>query len=141
MIVERYMTAQASADTSARLEELLCQITKPTVYRNKKLRGLRPFDPTDTQLLEAVSRGEFVINGVRNRDLQDLLFAGLATTPEEKRRRSGKCTRKLGLLRAHGVLEKVSGTHKYQITEQGRIILTALMAARRTPVHELIKAA
>jgi hypothetical protein len=140
-ILERYMTAQASTDTSERLEELLCKITKRTQYRNKPVRALRPFDPEDSQLLEAISHAEFAISGIRNRDLQAIYFANPAATPEEKRRRSGQCTRKLGLLRAHGIIDKVIGTHQYQVTIEGRKILTALMAARNTPVNQLLKAA
>ena len=40
-------------------------------------------------------------------------------------------------LRAHGLLRKVSGTHRYQVTEQGRRILTALIAARQADVDQL----
>jgi GTP cyclohydrolase I len=35
---------------------------------------LNPLSPDDARLLEAVNRGEFAINGFRNRDLRALLF-------------------------------------------------------------------
>ena len=90
--------------------------------------------------MEVISRGEFAINGVRNRDLQQLLYRGKAC-PEEKRRRAAAITRKLRLLRAHGMLKKVSGTHRYIVSSEGRQILTALLAARQADVDKLTQLA
>ena len=73
------------------------------------------------ELLEAINRGEFMLNGFRNRDLRALLFADAASaSPEEAKRQAAKVTRLLGLLRAHGVITKVSKTHRYQVSAEGR---------------------
>ena len=50
-------------------------------------------------------------------------------------------TRKLAILRAHGLIRKVSGTHRYTLTKNGRRILTALLAARRADVDQLTRMA
>ena len=50
-------------------------------------------------------------------------------------------TRQLRLLRAHGLLQKVPHTHRYQVTAAGRQIITALLTARQTPIAQLAKAA
>jgi DNA-binding HxlR family transcriptional regulator len=39
-------------------------------------------------------------------------------------------TRKLRLLRAHGLIQKVSKTHRYVVTDQGRKVITTVLAAR-----------
>jgi len=39
--------------------------------------------------------------------------------------------RRLRLLRAHGLIAKVSKTHRYVVTQRGRCVITALMAARQ----------
>jgi hypothetical protein len=88
-------------------------------------------------LLLAVSRGEFTLNGVRNRDLQRLFFAQQAATPHEARRRSAWVGRKLRLLRAHGLIHKITGTHRYQLTTAGRIATTAILTALRSSVRQL----
>ena len=45
-----------------------------------------------------------------------VLFADAPpATPEETKRQSAKVTRLIGLLRAHGVIAKVSKTHRYQV--------------------------
>ena len=135
---ERYLDAQASADTSQSLQELLGQITQPTLYKEKRVRALRPFEAEDTKLLEAVSRGEYLINGLRNRDLQGVFFTDAAMDEKEARRRSGFVTRKLRLLRAHGIIQKIAGTHRYEVTLEGRKILAALLTAKQTPVDQLL---
>ncbi len=40
----------------------------------RRVRALHPFSAEDHALLEAVSRGEFMLNGLGNRDLQPLLY-------------------------------------------------------------------
>jgi len=91
--------------------------------------------------MEAVARGEFLVNGFRNRDLQTLPFDTPATDPAEKRRRSGQVTRKLRMLRAHGLIHKVPHTHRYMLSDKGRRVSTALHAAREADIEKLSKAA
>jgi hypothetical protein len=47
----------------------------------------------------------------------------------------------LPLLRAHGIIQKVTGTHRYLLSPRGRQILTALQAARRASIDQLLKIA
>jgi hypothetical protein len=139
---ERYLEALSSVDDGATLEERLCGVTAPATWRGKRVRALRPFAAADMALLEAVSRGEFTLNGLRNRDLRPLLYGDESgVPPEEVRRRGGRVTRQLRLLRAHGLIQKVAQTHRYQVTPQGREIITAILSARQTPVAQLAKAA
>ena len=53
------------------------------------------------------------------------------------RRRSAAVSRKLRLLRAHGLIRKLPHTHRYLITEVGRGILTALVAAQEADTQKL----
>ena len=87
-----------------------------------------------------MSRGEFALAGLRNRDLRRLLFPANSTTAEQ-RQQAAKITRQLALLRAHGLLRKVGGTHRWLLTDQGRRIITALLAARQADVDQLTKMA
>jgi hypothetical protein len=91
-------------------------------------------------LLEAISRGEFTLNGLRNRDLRKLFYPD-SDQIKQRRRQSAALTRKLALLRAHGLIRKVSGTHRYILTQHGRRIVTALLAARCADVDQLTRMA
>jgi len=72
----------------------------------------------DKSLLATINHGDFLMNGFRNRDLQALLYDTEAAP--ERRRRSAAISRKLRLLRAHGLTHKVPCTHRYHVTEAGR---------------------
>ena len=49
-----------------------------------------------------------------------------------RRRRSAAVSRKLRLLRAHGLIHKVYRTHRYNVAAAGRAILVAVLTTART---------
>jgi DNA-binding HxlR family transcriptional regulator len=136
-INERYLNALAVVDTDTSLEELLAAIQRPVVRHQKRHRALQPFAEPDVILLQTNSRGEFLVQGLRNRDLQQALYPGSGASPQQRRKRSAAISRKLRLLRAHGLIRKVPSTHRYLVTEHGREILAAIMAARKTTLKHL----
>ena len=131
----------ASVDQDTTLDEVLRRLGEPRYWHGRRLRALHPFAPDDRQLIQTISRGEFTLNGFRNRDLQRLCFAKPPATPAEARRRSAWVSRKLRLLRAHGLIYKVSGTHRYHLTKAGRIATTAILTALRSSLRQLTTAA
>jgi hypothetical protein len=58
---------------------------------------LNPHAPADAALIEAISRGEFSINGFRNRDLRQSLFTRASVSKAEQRRQAAAVSRKLAL--------------------------------------------
>jgi hypothetical protein len=138
---ERYLDALASVDESSTVAELVEDLTRPVQWNGQRVRALRPLDAADSALLEAVGRGEFVVNGLRNRDLQRLLFDMAAESPQEAKRRSARVSRQLRMLRAHGIIQKVPKTHRYQLTAAGRKAITAILTARQATVAQLTAAA
>jgi hypothetical protein len=133
---ERYLDALASVDDDTTLEELIQSLGRPAQWNGRRVRALRPF-ADDHALLQAISRGEFTLNGLRNRDLQTIFFSQPARTPQEARRRSAWVSRKLRLLRAHGLIRKITATHRYQLTASGRKATTAILTALRSTVRQL----
>jgi len=140
---ERYLDAMAAVEQTASLGQALRPLCRPVTRDGGRARALRPFDPADMKLLETVARGEFAINGFRNRDVRHLLLGpdGPAADPKALRRRSGQVTRKLRLLRAHGLIRKVQKTHRYLLTAKGRQVITLLLAARDAGASRLTAAA
>jgi hypothetical protein len=142
---ERYLEAMAAVEETTPLGELserLCRTVRWSAGNGKPLtvRGLNPLGRDDAALLEAVSRGEFTLSGFRNRQLRDLLYPSGTTDQKESRRRCGVVTRKLRMLRAHGLIRKVPKTHRYLLTDQGRVLITALLTARAANVAKLAAA-
>ena len=134
---ERYLDALASADTSTPLAKLVEQICRPTAWKGKRIRALRPLAEGDSLLLKAVSRGEFKVNGVRNRHLQAILYSQPPSSHQEHRRRSACVSRQLRLLRAHGLIRRLGRSHRYVLTATGQEIIAALLAAERASIEQL----
>ena len=134
---QRYLDALSQTDDSTRLEELLRPLERPQQWKGKRVRALHPFQADDNRLLEAISRGEFALQGFRNRDLHKLLYDTPASSPQQTRRRSAAISRKLRLLRAHGLIQKVNHTYRYQLTKSGRLIALAVLTAQRASLRQL----
>ena len=92
-------------------------------------------------MLQAVHRGEFAVNGFRNRDLRALLYPAAKPNTAELRRRSAAVSRKLRLLRAHGLIRKVPKTHRYVVSANGQRVITAILAASAANTAKLMSAA
>jgi hypothetical protein len=136
---ERYLDALAAVDESARLHEILLPLEKPKQWNGRPVRALHPFSSDDALLLEAVARGEFMIRGLCNRDLQRLLFSRNPSGPAEAKRRSALVSRKLRLLRAHGIIRKIPSRNLYHVTSNGRLLLSTFLIARQATANQLMK--
>lgn len=137
---ERYLSALAAVHHRVPLAQEAAEVCRPVHCRGRRYRALNPWTPQDAQLLTAINRGEFNIQGFRNRDLCRLLYDTTASTTE-RRRRMAAVSRKLSLLRAHGLIKKVHATHRYLLTTKGQRIITALLAARQADTEQLTKLA
>jgi hypothetical protein len=139
---QRYLEALAAVSTPVPLKSLTEDLSRAVTWKGKRVRGLNLLGREDAALLEAAGRGEYLISGFRNRDLQSLLLGASSNDePAEKRRRSGQITRKLRMLRAHGLIHKVPHTHRYLVSDKGRQVIAALHAAREADIQKLSNAA
>lgn len=133
---DRFLNALAAVDNSHTVQEITSEIQQPVKWKQRRVRALRPW-AEDRALLEAIHNGKFSLNGFRNRDLQSVLFPAATGGKPEARRRTGKVSRHLRMLRAHGLIQKVPNTHRYQITDKGRSISVAVLTASSTTVETL----
>ena len=136
----RYLHALASTSGTIPLFEWAEKACQPTRQKERRYRALNPWSKHDALLLEVINRGEFALSGFRNRDLCQAFFKP-TRDPLEQRRRMGWMCRRLRLLRAHGLVQKVAGTHRYVVSAKGRTTITALLAARKADVDQLTKMA
>lgn len=145
---DRY--AAVSQAANSRLAEGLAAVAEPTTLGEllkplgrpvsaggrRRARALNPLAGPDGELLRAVGRGDFLVRGFRNRDVRAALYAA-AADPAERRRQSAAVTRRLALLRAHGLLVRVTGSHRYHLSAAGRRVVAALAAAHASDVNRL----
>jgi hypothetical protein len=137
---DRYAEALAAVNVSTPLGKQVAGLCQPAELNGRRVRALRPWSPEDFALLKAVNQGEFVINGLRNRDLRQLM-CDPTDSDVERRRQSARISRQLRLLRAHGLLKKVPHTHRYQLTLTGRQAITALLTAHAASTQQLAEMA
>lgn len=133
----RYLDALASVRVGQSAGSVARSVCRPITRDGRRYRGLNPWAEADAALLEVISRGEWTVSGFRNRDVRPALYPAKAEAAEV-RRQSGRVTRALARLRAHGLIKKVGGSYRYQMTREGRQIVTALLAARQADVGKLI---
>jgi len=132
----RYLAALAAVDAKLALGKVADAVSTAVIENGRRARGINPLTGEDARLATVLLRGEFSLHGFRNRDVRQLLYPE-TKTPDEQRRSSGKVTRLLRLFRAHGLIQKVSGTHRYQITAKGRRTLPAFIVARNASTEKL----
>jgi hypothetical protein len=138
---ERYLEALAAVESPVPLGELSGPLCHRLVKGGRRYRALNPLGEEDARLLEFVGRGEHLITGFRNRDVRRYLYGEPSKDAAVHRRQSGRVSRLLGLLRAHGLIQKIPKTHRYQVTARGREAIAAILAARAAGVEKLIEAA
>ena len=136
---ERYLDALSAVDDSTPLAKIFNEVSRSVTMQGRQSRALRIGDEQDLALLEAINRGEFTLNGVRNRDLQRLLHPDQRdASPQDKKKLSAKIGRQIRLLRAHGILHKVSQSHCYRLSDKGRLLCAALSASRESTTKQLL---
>jgi hypothetical protein len=146
--------AEVSQSANNRLAESLARVAEPTPLgklleplgrpvqdaNGRRVRALQPLAGADGELLRCLAHGEFLLQGFRNRDLRTLLY-GTTSDAKEQRRQAATITRKLAILKAHGLIFRVQKTHRYQLSAAGKRITPALLAAYQADVKRLAEAA
>ena len=122
-------------------KSLTVNIEKRVHWKGRSVRALHPFQPQSHILPRAINRGEFQINGFRNRDLQNLLYSTPPRNKQERRSRSGAVSRKLRLLRAHGLIRKRQKSYSYEVAPDARPILNAILLAHQVTINKLLSLA
>lgn len=137
---ERYLDHVAAAHVSDSLIETVGTICKRIRKNGKNHRAIQPWGAEDFQTLQFLARGEIQLNGLTNQNLREALY-GKSHDPAEQKRRSGKTSRRLRLLRAHGLIRKIPRANRYQITPKGRRVAAAILAASAANTEQLMNIA
>jgi len=134
---QRYLEALAVVDEPAPTKEVLDPLSRRVVKQGRAYRPLRPIEVEEAKLFQAVLRGEHLLNGFRNRDIRELIAPGLKPRSTQERAITGRITRALGLLRAHGLIRKVPRTSRYRITPKGHHAMTTALKLRDIDVTRI----
>lgn len=118
----RYLDFISAFDNKEVGRKRLEKVTLSKSENNRNYKGFNFFNVDDLTVLMAIVRGEFNINGFRNKNMQKLLgFNG------------GKISRLIKRLRVHGLIKKATDSYKYYLTKIGKE--TIIMAQK---IKELV---
>ena len=119
---KRYLEFISAFDNKEVGRKRLEKITESKIDNNRNYKGFNFFSADDLAILIAITRGEFNINGFRNKNLQKLLgFTG------------SKISRLIKRLKVHGLIKKANDSYKYYMTKIGKE--TIIMAEK---IKELV---
>jgi len=106
---KRYLQFISAFDNKEVGRKRLENVTSSKNENNRNYKGFNFFSIEDLLVLTAIVRGEFNINGFRNKNMQKLLgFNG------------GKISRLIKRLRVHGLIKKATDSYKYYLTKIGK---------------------
>ncbi len=134
---ERYLDHLASANIAETLQETAGDICRRIRKDSKSHRALNPWNKEDNQTLQFLARGEHQLNGFVNKQLREALY-GKSKDATHRKKQSGQATRRLRLLRAHGLIRNVPRANRYQLTEKGRKVTAAILAASSADTEQLM---
>ena len=121
---QRYLAFISALDLPVAGINDLNKISAPVRENSRPYRGFNLFHAADLLLFEVLSRGEFAISGLRNRDLRAHIPG--STTHQ--------ISRSLKRLRLHGIVKRIPGTFKYYLTELGRRIVIGSLALKNMAI-------
>jgi hypothetical protein len=126
----RYLEALAVVNDLGAGQSELDRRTAPVPYQGRRRRGLQPLGRDDQALFAGVLRGEYAVRGFRNGELAEALYGPQPKDLGERRRRCGRVSRRIGLLRAHGLVAKFPRSRRYRVTQSGQRFMSAAIHLR-----------
>ena len=118
----RYLEFISAFDNKEVGRKRLEKVTSSKIENNRNYKGFNFFSKDDLAILMVIVRGEFNINGFRNKNLQKILAY-----------KGSKISRLIKRLRIHGLIKKASDSYKYYLTKIGKE--TIIMAQK---IKELV---
>jgi len=135
---QRYADGLAAAKVQEKLKTVVSPACNRITRAGKKYRGLNPWQKQDYQMLTFLAKGDHALSGFRNKDLRRCLYPGSKhLSKTEQRKYSGRTTRRIKLLRVHGLIKKVVNENRYILTTKGNKFANALMNASVVNIKEL----
>jgi len=131
---QRYLQALALVNPPQPAAHVLDPVSRRLVHQGRPYRALRPVSPEEAAWFRILLNGAFHIQGFRNPQVRRLLFPAAEQDPAARKRSSGRVTRFIRLLRAHGLIRKVPGCRCYRVTDKGTQVMTTAHTLRSSHV-------
>jgi hypothetical protein len=134
---ERYFEALGVVGEPSPTRHLMDPVSRRIVRDGRHYRALRPIDPDEARLFTVLLDGRFLLQGFRNKDVRRRVVPCCGDDPLARKKASARITRLLRLLRAHGLIRKVSQTFYYRVTSKGTHVMTTALKLRELDLAAL----
>lgn len=124
----RLINALANAPLQGEAIDALDHLCRSQSKAGHPVAAFNPVSPETVAIFKALLCGEFALNGFRNGDLQQKLYASKPKDEVDSRRRTHRVCRLISKLRAHRLIAKVKNSRLYRLTQRG---ISAMWAAVR----------
>ena len=120
----RYINAlPLPIDTITPVKEIE-EISKTIEVNNRNITGFNILNAETTKILETIASGDYIVNGITNKNLRCRIFKDEDINSTKIRNRT---TRLLNKLKLHGIIKKVNHSSKYYLTAKGRKITNSIL--------------
>jgi hypothetical protein len=133
----RYLDALSVVALPTAIHQLLDPVSQRRLVNGRRYRPLHPIAPEESRCLAQLADGRTLLDDLHARDLRRVLHPHEPTDPGERRRLTGRVSRRLRRYRAHGLLAKITGTRRYRVTPKGHQIITAALRCRAATLQHL----
>jgi hypothetical protein len=133
----RFMEQMATLRDDTPLRDLLAGLTRSFTQNGRTVRAL-DITGKDQPLLLALADPKYVVSGITNKVLQQVLSSSAWAKGGTDKQLSARISRHLRLLRDHGLIRKMPNQRKYILTDKGRSLTTALNALLAASTQQLM---
>jgi hypothetical protein len=134
---ERLMDEVSTFSDQTPLTDLLAPYVRGRTRQGRRVRAL-DISGKDRELLQAIGDSNFAVSGITNVALRKKLCCTPWGAGRTDKQLSARVSRHLRLLRDHGLIRKLPNRHRYQLTDKGRQLTTALNAMLATSTEQLL---
>ena len=122
--------ALANAPLQGKAIDTLDHLCRSQSKAGRHVAAFNPVNPETVAIFKALLSGEFAINGFRNADLQQKLYASKPRNETDSRRRTHRVCRLIAKLRGHSLIAKVKNSRLYRATQRGVAAMWAAICFR-----------
>jgi hypothetical protein len=115
----RLIDALANAPLQGTAIEELDRLSRSQSKDGRRVAAFNPVTKENIELFKALLSGEFALNGFRNTDLQQKIFASKPKDRAEAKRRIHRTSRLIAKLRGHRLINKVQNSRLYRVNQHG----------------------
>jgi hypothetical protein len=123
---QRYLGALSPVGDPAPSYKLVETLVQPCRVGKRSYAGFNPADRETVTLFAAVLRPEHLLHGFRTGNLRQIIY-GRQDCPQERGRKANSISRKLKRLHLRSLIAKIPHTHRWQVTERGRTLLSQVV--------------